>query len=371
VLSRRAILFSSAALWGCRSRKATPYLGYCFVADQESHSLAVADLSTFRTWHSIALPDAPTAVLAHPHHSKVFALAGATGTIFEIDVASLAISRHARAGTNAVSMQFDPDGNAIWVLYREPAALVEFPCDALRSRRQLALGMPPDGFNISPNRRAAIASNAGQSVLIASLDRTAVENTVRLAAAPSLVSFQQKGLQIIAASHSAQNLTIIEAVSGRVLVVLPVPIRPRHFCFSADEGQLFVTGQGRDAVVIVYPYTTEIGETILAGRSPAGMAVVNNILLVTNPETNTVTALDIDTRKLLAVIEVGQEPREILITPDNQYALVLDQKSGDLAVIRVAALTGRDWVRRYKSAPLFTVIPVGRKPVSAAVVRLA
>jgi len=230
--------------------------------------------------------------------------------------------------------------------------------------------MPPDGFNIGPNRRAAIASNAGQSVLIASLDRGAVENTVRLGAAPSLVSFQQKGLQIIAASHSAQNLTIIDAVNGRVLVVLPIPIRPHHFCFSADEGQLFVTGQGRDAVVIVYPYTTEIGETVLAGRSPAGMAVVNNILLVTNPETNTVTALDIETRKLVAVIEVGQEPREILITPDNQYALVLDQKSGDLAVIRVAALAGRDWVRRYKSAPLFTVIPVGQKPVSAAVVRL-
>ena len=90
----------------------------------------------------------------------------------------------------------------------------------------------------------------------------------------------------------------------------------------------------------------------------------------TNPETNTVTVLDITSYKLAAVVEVGQEPREILITPDRQYALVLNQKSGDLAVIRIAAFTARDRTRRYKSAPLFTLIPVGQKPVSATVVAL-
>jgi YVTN family beta-propeller protein len=131
-----------------------------------------------------------------------------------------------------------------------------------------------------------------------------------------------------------------------------------------------MTGAGRDAVVIAYPYQTQIGGTFLAGRAPDGMAVVGSNLLVTNPETNSVTVLDIDTYRLVAVVEVGHEPREILITPDNQYALVLNQKSGDLAVIRIAALSARDRTRRYKSAPLFTLIPVGAKPVSAAVVTL-
>jgi len=85
-----------------------------------------------------------------------------------------------------------------------------------------------------------------------------------------------------------------------------------------------------------------------------------------------VTVLDIATRNLVAVVEVGREPRYILITPDKQYALVLNGKSGDLAVIRVysLAVTPSGAVRRYKSAPLFTMFGVGEQPVSAGVVAL-
>jgi YVTN family beta-propeller protein len=229
--------------------------------------------------------------------------------------------------------------------------------------------MPPDSFDLGLSGRAAIASQAGQAVLVAALDRAVIERTVPLGIEPSIVSFQQKGAQIVVGSRSSYSMTMIDAASGDVLVQLPVPIQASHFC-NADEGTLFVTGEGRDAVVIVYPYLTEVGETILAGHSPGAMAVAGRFLLVANPDANRVTALDIDSRKLAAVVEVGRGPRQILITPDNQYALVLNQESGDLAVIRIAALDARERARRYKSASLFTLIPVGEKPVSAAVVTL-
>ena len=129
-----------------------------------------------------------------------------------------------------------------------------------------------------------------------------------------------------------------------------------------------------DAVVTVYPYRTEVVETILAGRAPGAMLVTSetspSYLLIANPETAGVTVLDVETGKLVAVVQVGLEPRYITLTPDKQYALVLNQKSGDLAVIRIPSLSARDRVRRYKSAALFTLIPVGEKPVSAAVVAL-
>ncbi len=65
----------------------------------------------------------------------------------------------------------------------------------------------------------------------------------------------------------------------------------------------------------------------------------------------------------MAAAPAGAEPGFIAITPDNQYALVLNRRSGDMAVIRIAAITAK----RTKSAPLFTMIPVGSKPVGAAV----
>ena len=367
--SRRAFLVSSAALPGCSRRKATRYPGYCFVANHDAHSIALVDLSSFRLLRNLRLDAAPAAVLPRPGLPRVLTLARSPGTIYEIDAGTFAVTRQTRAGVHAAGMLL-AGSDVLWVLCREPPALVEIPLDTLRPRRRIPLPDAPDDFDVS-GRQAAIVSRSGGTLVFADLEHAAVVRTVPITRDTSIVRFQQKGAQVIAGSPSDHSISMLDAATGSLLVRLPIPIEPRHFCFSADEGQIFVSGPGRDAVVIVYPYQTEIGETILAGRAPASMAVVGsngaNYLLVTNPETNTVTALDVDTRRLAAVVNVGREPRHILVTPDSQYALVLNEGSGDLAVIRIASLTAH----RYKPTPLFTLIPVGEKPVDAAVVTLA
>jgi YVTN family beta-propeller protein len=134
---------------------------------------------------------------------------------------------------------------------------------------------------------------------------------------------------------------------------------------------MFVSGDGMDAVVTVYPYRTEIAETMLAGRAPAGMAVTGNpaFLLVANPQSDSVTVLDFDNpgKKLVAVVQVGREPRQIVVTPDNQFALVLNEGSGDVAVIRIYTLARLDAAARRRPTPVFNMIPAGQRPVSAAV----
>jgi YVTN family beta-propeller protein len=160
-----------------------------------------------------------------------------------------------------------------------------------------------------------------------------------------------------------------------VVVRLPLALAPRHFCTTADGGQLYLTGDGMDAVVTVYPYRTEVAETRLAGHGPAAMAVAETnpaYLMVANPAADSVTVLDVDSGKLVALVQVGKGPNNIVVTPQGEYALVLNEASGDLAVIRIYSLGGNQVggvrVKRYKSAPLFSLIPVGQGPVSAAVV---
>ena len=157
---------------------------------------------------------------------------------------------------------------------------------------------------------------------------------------------------MLVGSRLDRSLTILDTDSARTVVRLRLPVEPANFCFNSDGGQLFVTGPGMDAVAIVFPYETEVGETILAGRAPDGMAVTAAppYLFVANPESGSITVLDIDTRKLVAQVAVGQEPRRILITPDNQYALVLNRRSGDMAVVWIRALTARR--HRTDPAPL-------------------
>jgi DNA-binding beta-propeller fold protein YncE len=374
-ITRRTLLLSSTAAFSCAPPKATGFRGYCFVGNQAGRSVAVVDLTKFRVRKQIALDSAPSQLLPHPKQPKVFVLSADSGTVYEIDAIGMAVSRRARVGNQAVAMQMSPARDALWVLYRDPASLVELPLDSLKPGRRIRLAAPPDSFQLtgadSPDRRAAIASLEDRSLTVASLSTGAIERTITAGADPSFVLFRKDGRQILAGSRSDRSLNVFETATGKTVVRLPLPVEPRNFCVSPDGGELFISGPGMDAVVIVFPYSTEVWQTVLAGRAPGVMTVSESpsYLVVANPETNSLTVLD-DDQKLVAVVEVGQQPSHMLITPDGQYVLVLNEQSGDMAVVRTYSLRAPQLAARarFKSAPVFTMIAVGEKPVSAAVV---
>jgi YVTN family beta-propeller protein len=379
LVTRRALLAASAAALGCNRPKAERFLGFCFVANRGTRSVAVVDLTRFRTRQQIPLDAAPSQILARPKSTKAYVLAPDAGTIYEIEAGLLKITRRVRAGNSASSMRLSRSGDALWVLYRDPASLVEIPFDTLTPRRRIKFAAPPDDFDLSQQADdACVVNGRERSIAILSLGSSAVARTIQAAEQPSLARFRSDGRQLIAANEADRSLTIYDVPTGKTVVRLPLAIAPRRMCFTGD-GNLYVNGEGMDAVVSVYPYRTEVWETLLAGHAPGAMAVSESAqppayLLVANPASDTVTVLDVETGKLIAVVQVGKQPGQITITPDNQYALVLNETSGDMAVIRIFSLGGNqaggDRVKRYKSAPLFTMIPVGEQPVSAAVVAL-
>ena len=180
------------------------------------------------------------------------------------------------------------------------------------------------------------------------------------------VRFRRDGKTILAGAAAAREIVAIDALSGKFLTRLPLPVSPSRFCFNADGGQMFVTGTGQDALAIVSPFQNEVAETILAGRTPYGMAVSErrNLLFVTNPGSGDLTILDIETRGLSASVHIGETPGDILLTPDGEYALVLDQHSGNVSVVRITSVLGR----KVKANPLFTVFPTAADARSALIV---
>jgi len=335
--------------------------------------VTVVDLSRFRVRKQIALDAAPAAVIAHPEKPIAYALAPSNGTVYELDAATLAVSRRMRAGNAAIEMRLAPDGRALWILYRDPPALVEAPLDSLKAARRIRLNSAGDGFDLSVDGRAAVACRQDKTIVLAALDRARVERTVVSNAPPEFVRFRTDGKLLLAADAAGRSIAFFDVDTAKTMVRLPLPFEPRRYAITPDGGQVFLSGPGMDAVAIVFPYHTEVWQTVLAGRAPGAMAATDTppFLLVANPDTNSVTVLDLANQNLSAVVEVGAGPGAILTTPDNQYALVLNELSGDMAVIRLDRLSASssDRVLRYKSASLFTMIPVGEAPVSAAVVK--
>jgi YVTN family beta-propeller protein len=384
-----------SALTSCGGHdRATGFSGYAFIANQEGGAIAAVDLGVFAVARHIRVDGSPTAVLANPRGMRVYALTPENGSIHEIRAGDLTFARKLRVADAALQMRLAPAGDALYVLCRKPKQLVRVALGERRGANSdpalevawtLSLPDDPADFDISPDgNTAAVSSGAGCSLTFVDLAGRRPFAPVRTTGEIGLVRFQpyhgdaararSDSERVIAANVTERMISVFDVPRRRLVVNLPLTVRPDHLCFKSDGGQLFVTGEGVDAVVVVYPYyTPQIGETVLAGHSPGAMAASTSpgYLFVANPKSADVSILDIETSKVLMVTPVGAEPSYIAITPDDKYALILNQASGDMAVIRIPNVTSAAREeRRWKKGPLFTLIPVGSKPVSAAVVSI-
>jgi YVTN family beta-propeller protein len=382
-------------LAGCGNRrKSAGFSGYAFVANQEGGAIAAVDLGIFAVARHIHVDGSPTAVLANPRNGRVYALTPENGCVHEIRAGNLTFSRKLRVAATALEIRLSPGLDALYVLCRKPKQLVKIGLEdrslpassaALAIAWSIPLEDDPADFDISPDgSTAAVSSSSGCSLTFIDLARRTAFPAVRTTGEIGLVRFQpyhgdaaraaSDSKQLIAANISQSMLAIFDVPSRRLMVNLPLAVRPDQLCFNYDGGQVFVTGEGMDAVVVVYPYfTPQIGQTVLAGHSPGAMAASASpgYLFVANPKSADVSILDIETSKVLMVTPVGAEPCCIAITPGDEYALVLNRASGDLAVIRIPNVTSAaQEQKRWKKGPLFTLIPVGSKPVSAAIVSI-
>lgn len=374
MITRRSFLLGACAIQACTRRKAQGFSGYAFIANKEGGAIAVVDLSVFSLARHIRVDGSPTAVTADQRSGRVYALTPENGCVHAIRADNLTFSRKLRIATSALTMRLSPDGASLYVLCSTPRRLVRLSLNPLAVDWTLPLPFDPVDFDLAPSGNAmAISYGTQQSFsFIDTANRTAFP-PIQAGGTVGTLRFQSDSKQLIAANLSERMLSVYNVAGRKLMVNLPLAVRPDHLCFNADGGQLFVTGDGMDAVVVVYPYyTPEVGETVLSGHTPGAMAASagpdDGYLFVANASSGDVSILDIRTRKVVAVTPVGAGPVYVTITPDDQYALVLNQVSGDMAVIRIANITRtvREQ-RRWKKGALFMLIPVGSKPVSAAV----
>jgi DNA-binding beta-propeller fold protein YncE len=363
VLSRRSFTFGglAAVTAGCRKKKSPGFDGYAYVANEAGNAIAVVDLTAFVVARHIPLDDSPTAVIADPARPRVYALAQRSGTIYEIDTEKFVVLRHVKLGP---SLSMRMSGDSLWVLGKR--SLTRIPIESFRRGTTVSVPVDAHDFDVSTETRlASVSYGPAGSLSVVDLEARSAGAPVKISDAIGITRFRPDGKGILVGDMAERRLWVLDK-TARVIVNLPLAVRPDNLCFNNDGGQLFITGEGRDAVVVIFPYyIPQVAETVLAGHAPAAMAASATHLFLANPKAGDVTVLDIDRRKIVAVTAVGADPGFITVTPDNNYALVLNRQSGDMAVIRTKSIVAEREVK--KTVALFTMIPVGSRPVSCAV----
>jgi YVTN family beta-propeller protein len=347
----------------CGRQLAKRYQGWLYVASGSERCVTVADLAEFRRMSAIPLPQAPDFLFAS--ETRVFAASREGAALFEIDpVQARLVGRIGLQGMPETARLL-PDGVTALILTDAPPAILVVDLAKRRVAARLPLPAAPADMDVS-GKMAAVTFPSRNEVARIEVPLLKTTGITDVGAACGPVRFRKDGKLILAGATAARQIVTLDAQSGALLARLPVPIAPARFCFNGDGGQMFVSGEGADVVAIVSPYQSEVGETIIAGRTPGAMAVsdARNLLFVTNPGSGDLTILDIDTRHLSASVHVGEDPGEVLLTPDGEYALVVDRRSGNVSVVRITTVLDH----KVRAKPLFTVFATAADARSAIIV---
>ena len=362
MISRRTFLALPFAAACTRPQEA--FRGYAFIANQEGGAVAALDLGALAVTRHIPVDGFPSEVTAAAVRPSVYALTPENGSIHEIHIDNLRLNHKLAVASQAITMALSPDERSLYVLAREPRALIGVALDSFKVDWKLPLPDEPIGVAISPDGKMAAVSTR-QAVQLVDLGARRLSTPLGHGDYGP-VRFLNNNETLVAGNRGERLISAYSVPAQRLITHLPISVQPDHFCFSRDGGQLFVTGEGMDAVVVVYPFfTPQVGDTVLAGHAPGAMDVSSDLLFVASPQSGDVSILSIQTRKVIAVVPVGSDPGFIRVMENDQYALVLNRKSGDVAVLSVPAITQKQ--NRYKTAALLTMIPVGSRPVSAVV----
>ncbi len=362
-IAASGIAFSSA----CQRPKGRGYAGYALIATSGDESVAVVDLTAFRLLKPILLRAQPTAVLPAGSSGRSYVLTPASGSVHLID-AALQVTATRKLADELSEIRLTPDGKRLLAIAPNSREVIEADPVSLRVVRRHRLDHVAIDLDVAPAQYAAVSTGEHGTVELLHLG-TGQRRSAHMPGALGAVRFRADGEVLLAANVEDRSLTALKVPTLEVMADLPLAMRPQNLCFKADDsGQLFVSGEGVDGVAIVFPYNTlEVEQTVLAGRDPGVMACsADPVYLFVGSHSGTdVCILNVETRKVIGMVDIGEQPSYITTTPDSQYALVLDERAGDLAVIHITAIRVN---RERTGASLFTMLQVGEKPVHAAVV---
>ncbi len=145
------------------------------------------------------------------------------------------------------------------------------------------------------------------------------------------------------------NMVAIDIASRKVTGNLEFGrgVRPHCPMFGPKDGLLYVTTELDKAVAVVDPRALKVVASIPTGQPESHMLAISSDGrrgYTSNVGPGTVSVLDLEARKTLAVIPVTPHSQRISLSADDKLAFTSDQVKPRLAVIDTAANKVRQWI---------------------------
>ncbi|MGA2723181.1 MAG: beta-propeller fold lactonase family protein [Bryobacteraceae bacterium] len=151
------------------------------------------------------------------------------------------------------------------------------------------------------------------------------------------------------AGTDGRNLVVVDIASGKVTGNLDFGrgVRPHCPVFGPKDGLLYVTTELDNSITAIDPRTLKVAGTVPTGQTESHMLAITRDGrrgYTANVGPGSVSVLDLEARKTLAVIPISGKTQRISLSADDRMAFTADQTKPQLAVIDTATNKVKQWV---------------------------
>lgn len=363
------LVLSVTLLFGCRKHDfpdyPTNYREYAYVTNGGDNTVTVLDLTNLRQDRVLKVGTNPTGLAANPVLNEVYAVNTGSNSVSVIDTVHQSVVATIPVRRQPYFISVDTPGQRGYVANAGSNTVSVLDLVQRQQIGVIGVGEKPGMAKISPDGEALVVSNEGSgSVSVADPHKLRVRSVFPgCPGATDIVITPDSAKAFItcSASHQVMSLGLAQkpadAVTDtdkadRLLALLDVGKSPVSLALKPDGGEAFTSNFEDDSISEIGTSANEVGGTYSVGGGTVRGIVTsdNSTLWNANFKANTVSRYSIDDGKLAGSIHVGDGPDALALSAEGHLLLVVDSKSGDVAVIRTMTHS------------MFTLLPCGTKP---------
>lgn len=240
------------------------------------------------------------------------------GSAVFYDVDSGKLIKKVEVGNHPAHIVFTEDGKYVLVTNNEDNNVSVIDAKTYKVVGTVTVGKGPHGFRISKDSKFAYVANMGEDTIsVVDIENNKEVKKITVGSTPVTTGITSDGKTLVATVNGENALAIIDLATYKVEKV-PVGNGPAQVYIQSDDKYAFVANQGTEdapsnSVSKIDLATKKVVATIETGKGTHGVVVSpdNKYVYATNMYENTISVIDNSTDKVIKTVSVDETPNGI------------------------------------------------------------
>jgi YVTN family beta-propeller protein len=301
--------------------------GKVYVDNSAGDDLSVIDIATMKSIGSVKVGEHPHGLTASPDGNTLYVSIEGTGELVAIDTRSDQILWRIPVGSKPNEISITHDGRFIFIplLFNSEIAVVDVSLRKVVDHLKVAR-FPHNTFASFNGRRIYVGSVGANTITVIDAETRKTLYEIDTGAPVRPIAISRDESVAYAQLSGLHGFVIIDLNQRKVLRQVQLPPLPagtpkpdldtysHGIALTPDQHELYVTSVPGNAVfVFSVPQLQQIAK-IEVGQTPDWLAVESSgsLVFVSNTLSNSVSVIDVHTKRVVATVPVGLAPKRIL-----------------------------------------------------------